>query len=264
MREVCDRKCTQLQVGVFDGDDDDGGDDGNVAAVLMKAGILSILEGILKKQEKVGRKGAALLKTHAGRLANMILHPNVQLRDRTIAVVELVLSGAANKDVRRAFAEEPALDRIKANLAEVLRHADAISAASLVTPLATATRAGGAGNALRLTKKLLKVFYEEKRTDAKCELRRAAVAAWMADTAEFIAPDPDLLQLFLETAAKNESTESLTESCEAIRSAAKKALGLEGYAVATKSLAKAARLSGGAKRRLVVETASGKRVRVDG
>ena len=48
----------------------------------MKAGILSMLEGILKKQQKLGKRAAGLLKTQVGRLANMILHPNVQLRDR--------------------------------------------------------------------------------------------------------------------------------------------------------------------------------------
>ena len=96
----------------------------------------------------------------------------------------------------------------------------------------------------------------------KCELRRAAVAAWMAETAEFVARED--LQRFLTTAVKNESTESITESCEAIKNAARKVLGLEGYAGAVSSASKAARLSGGAKRRLVVETASGKKVRVDG
>ena len=69
------------QVGIFDDEDDDN-DDGNVAAVLMKAGILSMLEGVLKKRQRLGKKAAALLKTQVGRLANMILHPNVQLRDR--------------------------------------------------------------------------------------------------------------------------------------------------------------------------------------
>ena len=69
------------QVGIFDDEDDDN-DDGNVAAVLMKAGILSMLEGVLKKRQRLGKKAAALLKTQVGRLVNMILHPNVQLRDR--------------------------------------------------------------------------------------------------------------------------------------------------------------------------------------
>ena len=41
-----------------------------------------MLEGILKKQQKLGKRAAGLLKTQVGRLANMILHPNVQLRDR--------------------------------------------------------------------------------------------------------------------------------------------------------------------------------------
>ena len=48
----------------------------------MKAGILSMLEGVLKKRQRLGKKAAALLKTQVGRLVNMILHPNVQLRDR--------------------------------------------------------------------------------------------------------------------------------------------------------------------------------------
>ena len=69
------------QVGIFDDEDDDN-DDGNVAAVLMKAGILSMLEGVLRKRQRLGKKAAALLKTQVGRLVNMILHPNVQLRDR--------------------------------------------------------------------------------------------------------------------------------------------------------------------------------------
>ena len=72
---------TLCQAGIFDDEDDDN-DDGNVAAVLMKAGILSMLEGVLKKRQRLGKKAAALLKTQVGRLANMILHPNVQLRDR--------------------------------------------------------------------------------------------------------------------------------------------------------------------------------------
>ena len=69
------------QVGIFDDEDDDN-DGGNVAAVLMKAGILSMLEGVLKRRQRLGKKAAALLKTQVGRLVNMILHPNVQLRDR--------------------------------------------------------------------------------------------------------------------------------------------------------------------------------------
>ena len=84
----------------------------------------------------------------------------------------------------------------------------------------------------------------------------------MAETAELVARED--LQRFLTTAVKNESTESITESCEAIKNSARKVLGLEGYAAAVSSTSKAARLSGGAKRRLVVETASGKKVRVDG
>ena len=135
----------------------------------MKAGILSMLEGILKRQQGLGKRAAALLKTQVGRLANMILHPNVQLRDRTIAVVELILSAgdAVGKDVRKTFAETTMLDRMGANMAEVLRHTDALSVASLVSPLAAVARAGGADNASRLTKKMLGVFFEEKRTDSK-------------------------------------------------------------------------------------------------
>ena len=84
----------------------------------------------------------------------------------------------------------------------------------------------------------------------------------MAETAELVARED--LQRFLTTAVKNESTESITESCEAIKNAARKVLGMEGYAAAVKATSKAARLSGGAKRKLVVPTASGKKVRVDG
>ena len=87
---------------------------------------------------------------------------------RTIAVVELILSGdSANKDVRKRYSESATLDRIGANLAEVLRHADALSVAALVAPLAAVARAGGADNAARLSKKMLGVFFEEKRTDSK-------------------------------------------------------------------------------------------------
>ena len=77
----CRRIIVLSQFGIFDDEDDDN-DDSNVAAVLMKAGILSMLEGVLKKRQRLGKKAAALLKTQVGRLANMILHPNVQLRDR--------------------------------------------------------------------------------------------------------------------------------------------------------------------------------------
>ena len=83
-------------------------------------------------------------------------------------MVELILSGnSANKDVRKKYSESATLDRIGANLAEVLRHADALSAAALVAPLAAVARAGGADNAARLSKKMLGVFFEEKRTDSK-------------------------------------------------------------------------------------------------
>ena len=136
----------------------------------MKAGILSMLEGILKKQRGLGKRATALLKNQVGRFANMILHPNAQLRDKTIAVVELILSstgGAVNKEVRKAFTESSMLDRMGANMAEVLRHSDALSVASLVSPLVAVARAGGADNASRLTKKMLGVFFEEKRTDSK-------------------------------------------------------------------------------------------------
>ena len=33
-------------------------------------------------RQRLGKKAAALLKTQVGRFVNMILHPNVQLRDR--------------------------------------------------------------------------------------------------------------------------------------------------------------------------------------
>ena len=83
-------------------------------------------------------------------------------------MVELILSGdSANKDVRKRYSESATLDRIGANLAEVLRHADALSVAALVAPLAAVARAGGADNAARLSKKMLGVFFEEKRTDSK-------------------------------------------------------------------------------------------------
>ena len=87
--------------------------------------------------------------------------------------MELILSGdSANKDVRKKYSESATLDRIGANLAEVLRHADALSAAALVAPLAAVARAGGADGAARLGKKMLGVFFEEKRTDSKVGGRR--------------------------------------------------------------------------------------------
>ena len=83
--------------------------------------------------------------------------------------MELILSAGdtLNKDVRKAFAESSMLDRVGANMAEVLRHTDALSVASLVSPLAAVARAGSADNVSKLTKKMLGVFFEEKRTDSK-------------------------------------------------------------------------------------------------
>ena len=95
--------------------------------------------------------------------------------------MELILSAGdtLNKDVRKAFAESSMLDRVGANMAEVLRHTDALSVASLVSPLAAVARAGSADNVSKLTKKMLGVFFEEKRTDSKVgHGGRAEVLGW--------------------------------------------------------------------------------------
>ena len=82
--------------------------------------------------------------------------------------MELILSGdVVNKDVRKTFADSSMLDRIGANMAEVLRHTDALSVASLVSPLVSVAKAGSADNTSKLTKKMLGVFFEEKKTDSK-------------------------------------------------------------------------------------------------
>jgi hypothetical protein len=133
----------------------------------------------------------------------------------------------------------------------------------LLSALLTVTKTAGVESVAKFAKKMLGVFYEEKKTDTNCFLRRAVVAGWMTNLTGFVARQE--LELFLRTAVRNESTDALAEEWEAVRKAARDIVGLEEYAeLVNKFSGLKTRISGGSKRKLVLENASGKKIRVDG
>lgn len=261
---LCDSLLSLLQQGVFE-DDETRDKDVGLAEVMIKANVLDMLKNLLQRNEEKppAKKVTLFLKSRVSELCNLLLHPNVQLREKAVAVVGLVIDGRCSKELKKAWNAEEVLDKVKANLAELLRHSDASAVSKLLSALLTVTKTAGVESVAKFAKKMLGVFYEEKKTDTNCFLRRAVVAGWMTNLTGFVARQE--LELFLRTAVRNESTDALAEEWEAVRKAARDIVGLEEYAeLVNKFSGLKTRISGGSKRKLVLENASGKKIRVDG
>ena len=262
--DLCGKILEKLRSG-FAASDAENAKNDMIANILLKATLTNMVTQLLDNKPDGCEVASQFLSEHAELLSNDLLHPNTHYREKVVALVSKILSllvSGGPRDWNAAWVSDERINKVEANLLEILKLSASTSLDNFVEPLFSLGRLRhGKGIFSAFVKKILSVFFHEKKTDPNTYIRRIPIMSLIKKFAlskeepRLIPTDSSDVQNIVRLCVKNEGCPDLALDIEDILAHYKTALGMENYTKLVHSVTGLkSKLQAGGKRKLIMES----------